>query len=89
MVGVSGANEIAQLRAMSTEALASAAIDEEISSTFHPQIDGYILPKPTAETFALGEQAPVPLLLGSNADEGSVLYYMGLPPVDGGAYQRP
>ena len=89
MVGVSGANEITQLRAMSTEALASAALDEEISSTFHPQIDGYILPKPTAEAFALGEQAPVPLLLGSNADEGSVLYYMGVPPVDGGAYQRP
>ena len=88
-VGVSGEKEIAKLRAMSVEALAEAATDLTISSTFHPQIDGYVLPKSTAQIFALGEQAPVPLMLGSNADEGSVLYYMGLTPVDGSTVTGP
>ena len=89
MVDVSGSDEITQLRAMSVEALAEAATDLEISSTFHPQVDGYVLPKPTSQIFALGEQAPVPLMLGSNADEGSVLYYMGLTPVDGSTITGP
>ena len=89
MVGISGDKEIAKLRAMSTETLAEAAIDLEISSTFHPQIDGYVLPKSTSQIFASGEQAPVPLMLGSNADEGSVLYYMGLTPVDGSPVRGP
>ena len=89
MVGVNGSEEITKLRAMSVEALAEAATDLEISSTFHPQVDGYVLPKPTSQIFALGEQAPVPLMLGSNADEGSVLYYMGLTPVDGSIITGP
>jgi para-nitrobenzyl esterase len=89
MVDVSGSDEITQLRAMSVEELAEAATDLEISSTFHPQVDGYVLPKPTSQIFALGEQAPVPLMLGSNADEGSVLYYMGLTPVDGSTITGP
>ena len=89
MVGISGENEVAKLRKMSTETLADAATDLEISVAFHPQIDGYVLPKPTSQIFALGEQAPVPLILGSNADEGSVLYYMGVPPVDGSNIKGP
>lgn len=89
MVNLSGDNEISKLRKLSTQALAEAAKNVEISSTFHPQIDGYVLPKSTAQIFALGEQAPVPLILGSNADEGSVLYYMGLTPVDGSTIKGP
>ena len=35
-------------------------------------IDGWVLPEQPATTFASGRQAKVPVLLGSNADEGTV-----------------
>lgn len=41
---------------------------------FHPVIDGYVLPKSPMTAFLDGDQARVPLLLGSNADEGTLLY---------------
>ena len=87
--GVAGDDEISGLRAMTTEELAELATDPELSETFHPQIDGYVLPGPTAAIFARGEQAAVPLIVGSNADEGSLLYYFGLPAVDGGPPAQP
>ena len=74
---------------MSVEQLAAHAVDPELSQTFHPQIDGYVLPASTAEIFARGRQAPVPLIVGSNADEGSVLYHLGLTPLDGTAIEQP
>jgi len=89
MVGVNGENEIAKLRAMSTQELSQAAKDAVISSTFHPQVDGYVLPKATSQIFALGQQANIPLMVGSNADEGSILYYMGLTPIDGSTIPGP
>ena len=87
--GVAGDNEIAALRNLSVDELAPFAINPELSSTFHPQIDGYVLPNATAHQFANGEQAPIPLIVGSNADEGTLLYPFGLPPVDGGATVDP
>ncbi len=88
-LGVSGDNEIAALRELSTDVLAPFAMDPVLSETFHPQIDGHVLPAPTAEIFANGKQAAIPLVVGSNADEGSVLYYMGLSPVDGALLEQP
>ncbi|CAM9311102.1 unnamed protein product, partial [Scytosiphon promiscuus] len=41
---------------------------------FYPVIDGHVIPKPPIESFMLGEQAPLPLLIGNNADEGSLCY---------------
>ncbi len=49
----------------------------EFKTYCYPIIDGYVLPKSVIETFLDGEQAPVPLLVGSNADEGSLLYDFG------------
>ena len=37
-----------------------------------PAIDGYILPRSPVEMFAAGEGNTVPILLGSNADEGTL-----------------
>ena len=87
--GLDGVSEIAALRQKSTEELAKFASDPDISSTLHPQIDGYVLPTSTAHIFDSEQQASVPLIVGSNADEGSVLYYLGLPPVDGGIDPQP
>ncbi len=89
MAGVSGADEIAALRQMSVDELREIALDPAVSATLHPQIDGYVLPQSSAQIFDAGRQAAVPLIVGSNADEGSVLYYMGLAPVDGGPETQP
>ncbi len=87
--GVAGPQEIEALRAMTTEELRPYAIDPEFTDTFHPQIDGHVLPRSTAQTFFEGKQQPVPLIVGSNADEGSVLYYFGIPAVEGGPMAQP
>ncbi len=89
LAGVSGDAEVQALRAMSVEDLKAIALDAEISATFHPQIDGYVLPQSTAAIFHHGQQHPVPLMVGSNADEGTVLYKFGLAPVDGGPAEQP
>ena len=45
--------------------------DFELRS-FFPVIDGYILPMSPFESFRQGKQSNVPLLVGSNSDEGSL-----------------
>lgn len=84
-LGLAATDQIAAMRRLTTEQLAGVATDPLISSTFHPQIDGYVLPDATSRIFAANTQAQIPLMVGSNADEGSVLYYFGLSPVDGSA----
>jgi len=42
------------------------------SGQFGPIVDGVVLAEDTQAVFEAGRQAPVPLLLGSNSDEGSV-----------------
>ena len=37
-----------------------------------PAVDGYVLPHSPLEAYAAGEQNQVPVLLGSNADEGTL-----------------
>ncbi len=89
LAGVAGDDEIDALRGLSPEALRDVALNPEVSETFHPQIDDFVLPEPTALAFAAGREAPVPLMVGSNADEGSVLYHFGLTPVEGTALGQP
>jgi len=81
--------DIDWLRRLSVDELSDIALDEEVASTLHPQIDGYVLPKSTAQIFAEGTQAAIPLVVGSNADEGTLLYHFGLSPVDGANAAQP
>ena len=83
LLGLSGTEQIPAMRSLSTEELLKVAVHPEISATFHPQIDGYALPDATSRIFTESGQASVPLMVGSNADEGSVLYHFGMSPVDG------
>lgn len=39
---------------------------------FKPVVDGYVLPRSATSVFEAGEQMDVPLLIGSNADEGEL-----------------
>ncbi|HTB15085.1 MAG TPA: carboxylesterase family protein [Bryobacteraceae bacterium] len=40
--------------------------------SFEPIIDGWVIPQSPTQIFASGAQAKVPLIVGTNADEGSV-----------------
>jgi para-nitrobenzyl esterase len=64
-----GAVSLAALRAMPAEKLLQATADKS-GPDFDPDIDGYFLTETPAATFERGAQAHVPLLLGSNSQEG-------------------
>jgi len=67
-------NQLSQLRQMPADLLYKQWRKAEDFHVFHPVVDGYVLTKTPPAAFREGEQARVPLLLGSNADEGTLLY---------------
>jgi para-nitrobenzyl esterase len=69
-----GAHSLAQLRAMDAQALLKAADKKDVPE-FRPTIDGYFLPRSPEAIYQAGEQAHIPLLVGSNSQEG---YYTAL-----------
>jgi para-nitrobenzyl esterase len=76
-----GSTTLAALRAISAGDLLEQASKQGMPPSSSPVIDGYFLLKKPAETFAAGEQAKVPLLVGWNSAEipfQAVMY--GLPP---------
>ncbi len=78
-----GEGQMAALRQISADRLYQLIKEEEEFQRFLPLIDGYVLEKSPYEAFRDGEQAHVPLLLGSNADEGSLFYPIGHTPIVG------
>jgi para-nitrobenzyl esterase len=69
---------IQELRALSPDELYSALRKfPEFDTYTYPVIDGYVLRKSVLQAFLDGDQARVPLLVGSNSDEGSLLYSLG------------
>lgn len=60
---------LAALRSMSAENLLKAAG----STSFPPNVDGWMLPTDVYTIFEKGQQNDVPLIVGSNADEGKSL----------------
>ena len=64
----------AALRAVDATALVEAATAAEFGAMTHPNVDGWVLPRSALEIFRDGEQAAVPLIVGTNADEGTLLY---------------
>jgi para-nitrobenzyl esterase len=65
-----GANTLAELRAMSADAIIEASRKED-APRFSTVVDGHLLTEPVPETYAKGKQAHVPLLAGWNRDENS------------------
>ena len=65
--------QVARLRQIPAEKLYEFLRKQEQSS-FYPVIDGYVLKKSPFQAFLDGEQARLPLMVGSNADEGTLLY---------------
>ena len=62
--GSLGVANLAGLRAVSAAELC-------VADHFGPVVDGSLLPADTQDVFAQGDQADVPLLVGSNTDEGA------------------
>ena len=68
---------VAQLKALPTETL--VASPPELTS---PAVDGRLIRQSTAAAFANGEQAPIPLMIGSNSNEASLMRAFGMKPAD-------
>ncbi|WP_419255032.1 carboxylesterase/lipase family protein [Caulobacter sp. ErkDOM-YI] len=68
-----GDDSLAAMRRRSTEQILEAVTAPTARLTFRPILDGWILPRRAAEIFAAGQQSDVPLLVGWNRDEGSLL----------------
>ncbi len=73
-VGVEGSDQVLRLRVMPAEELVAAFEKHPLLDALsHPVVDGWVMPKSTAATFAAGEQAQIPFMIGTNADEGTLL----------------
>ena len=64
-----GTDSVRALRAKSAEDVLKAASEW----AFPPSVDGWLFPQDVFTIFATGKQNDVPLLAGSNADEGTAL----------------
>lgn len=81
-----GATDLAALRAMPAEEIASKA---PATGFFpFPTVDGKVVPRQLVETFDKGEQAPVPILAGFNSGEiRSLRFLLPKAPADAAAYE--
>ena len=66
-----GASSLAELRAKSAQDMLQAAIKSPITFGFGV-VDGYVVPEHPAKAYAQGRFTGVPLLVGSNQDEGTL-----------------
>jgi para-nitrobenzyl esterase len=76
-----GASGLISLRRKSADELMQAVIKMDDFFAFQPGIDGRFLKEPVYTTYVKGRQAKVPLLIGSNTDEGAFLIPDGRPSV--------
>ena len=67
------ANTLAELRALPADSLIAVPTTNSSPPRLGPVIDGYFLHDTVSEVYAQGRQHDVPMLVGFNADEGSVM----------------
>ena len=71
---LAGAASIEELRQIDADTLSTFYTDNpHLGRSFYPVVDGVVLPTAPMTAFSRGEQAPVPLVIGYNADEGTLL----------------
>ncbi|WP_051063349.1 carboxylesterase/lipase family protein [Ilumatobacter nonamiensis] len=67
------AGSIEALRAIDASELSTLYSENpQLGRSFYPCVDGVVLPTTPMTAFSRGAQAPVPLVIGYNADEGSL-----------------
>jgi para-nitrobenzyl esterase len=67
-----GADSLAELRSRPADQIQRATRGYSFGA-FGPFVDGYVVPEDVYSIFAAGKQNDVPVLVGSNADEGTSL----------------
>ena len=72
-LGITGPNQIERLRATSTDDLYDLVRAAPRLGDHYPVIDGHVIPESPLSAFEGGRQAPVPLIVGSNANEGTLI----------------
>ncbi len=69
-----GRGQLSRLRSISAETLTEYYREHpHLGRYFYPAVDGAVLPTTPMTAFSLGAQARVPLIVGYNADEGTLL----------------
>src|SRR5271169_5422974 len=69
-----GPEALAKLRGKTAKEILDASDrDRTVTFDIESTIDGWVLPEQPATTFAQGRQAHVPVIVGSNADEGTTV----------------
>jgi para-nitrobenzyl esterase len=71
-----GPSQVARMRAMSARSIMRAARASTNPYLFYPVVDGHALPMSPFECFRQGHQHKVPMLIGANHDEGSILWHV-------------
>ncbi|RPF21331.1 carboxylesterase/lipase family protein [Myceligenerans xiligouense] len=66
-----GVDTVAELRELPVDRITEAA--EAVGPHWRPSVDGYVLDRSPAEIYAAGDQLDVPTMVGSNADELSIV----------------
>lgn len=74
--GLGATTTAEQLRALPVSALSTI----KAGVGFGPVIDGRLVHESIASAFAAGRAAAVPLIIGTNSDEGSLMESFGMPP---------
>ncbi len=92
-LGIPAGEDIAAvLRRLSSRQLVAAAEAPgqpgELAFRFFPNVDGWVFERQVAAVFAAGEQQAVPVIVGSNADEGTVVTPPAAAPGSVAAYER-
>jgi para-nitrobenzyl esterase len=80
-----GASSLAELRAKPAQEILEAAIKNPVTYGFGV-VDDYVVPEHPAVLYAQGKQNDVPLLVGWNADEGSLFAARVKLPADAPSY---
>jgi para-nitrobenzyl esterase len=77
-VSSTSAKSLAELRAMSTQAILDSVKNKQGGMGFPPNVDGKVLTESVDDTYAAGHQAHIPLMAGWNSDEGSFFAMRGM-----------
>jgi len=72
-LGITGPGQISRLRDRTPDELYALVRAAPRLGDHYPVIDGHVLPESPLAAFAGGRQAAVPLVIGSNANEGTLL----------------
>lgn len=87
--GAGPAASAADLRALPAAALVRAGDIKAGGSVVGPMLDGRLIAESPWRSFARGETIDVPLLVGANSNEASVIFAMGVPPAAAMTYLGP